>query len=180
MEDAVTDLESGLTQLGLTHDIVLIRHSYAGAIATYFVMRHPDWVSGAVLVDTNVPEFFTDEEVAHMWPIIQPMARRRSSRAPKQTDANSESNYRCLCREQPRLSQGRLAGFDSVHGNRLRTDALPTRHDLRYRALDTGPQGLRGQIAESKVYFRQGQLARHCPRSPRIDRGGSWEVSRST
>jgi pimeloyl-ACP methyl ester carboxylesterase len=86
MEDAVTDLESGLTQLGLTHDIVLIRHSYAGAIATYFVMRHPDWVSGAVLVDTNVPEFFTDEEVAHMWPIIQPMVAEEAAAHPsKQT-----------------------------------------------------------------------------------------------
>jgi pimeloyl-ACP methyl ester carboxylesterase len=73
IDDAVTDLESGLIQLGVTHSLVLIPHSYAGAIATYFAMRHPDWISGAVLVDTNVPEFFTDEEVAHMGPIIQPM-----------------------------------------------------------------------------------------------------------
>jgi pimeloyl-ACP methyl ester carboxylesterase len=86
MEDAVTDLESGLTQLGLTHDLVLVPHSYAGAIATYLVMSHPDWVSGAVLVDTNVPEFFTDEEVAHMGPIIQPMVAEEAAAHPsKQT-----------------------------------------------------------------------------------------------
>jgi pimeloyl-ACP methyl ester carboxylesterase len=86
MEDAVTDLESGLAQLGLTHDLVLIPHSYAGAIAIYLVMRHPDWVSGAVLVDTNVPEFFTDEEVAHMGPIIQPMVAEEATAHPsKQT-----------------------------------------------------------------------------------------------
>jgi pimeloyl-ACP methyl ester carboxylesterase len=86
IEDAVTDLESGLRQLGLTHDLVLIPHSYAGAIATYLVMRHPDWVSGAVLVDTNVPEFFTDEEVAHMGPIIQPMVAEEATAHPsKQT-----------------------------------------------------------------------------------------------
>ncbi len=86
IEDAVTDLESGLTQLGVTHGLVLISHSYAGAIATYLVMRHPDWVSGAVLVDTNVPEFFTDEEVAHMGPIIQPMVAEEAAAHPsKQT-----------------------------------------------------------------------------------------------
>jgi pimeloyl-ACP methyl ester carboxylesterase len=73
MEDAVTDLESGLRQLGATRDLVLIPHSFAGSIATYLAIRHPNWISGAVLVDTNVPEFFTDEEVAHLAPIIQPM-----------------------------------------------------------------------------------------------------------
>jgi pimeloyl-ACP methyl ester carboxylesterase len=73
MEDAVTDLESGLRQLGATHDLVLIPHSFAGSIAIYLAIRHPDWISGAIFVDTNVPEFFTNEEVAHMAPIIQPM-----------------------------------------------------------------------------------------------------------
>jgi pimeloyl-ACP methyl ester carboxylesterase len=73
MEDAVTDLASGLTQLGATRDLVLIAHSFAGSIATYLAIRHPKWISGAVLVDTNVPDFFTDEEVAHLAPIMQPM-----------------------------------------------------------------------------------------------------------
>lgn len=73
MEDAVTDLESGLTQLGATRDLVLIPHSFAGSIATYLAIRHPDWIAGAVLVDTNVPDFFTDGEVARMAPIIQPL-----------------------------------------------------------------------------------------------------------
>jgi pimeloyl-ACP methyl ester carboxylesterase len=86
MEDVVTDLETGLTQLGLTRDLVLIPHSYAGMIATYLAMRHPDWIAGAVLVDTNVPEFFTDEEVAHMGPIIQPMVAEEAAAHPsKQT-----------------------------------------------------------------------------------------------
>jgi len=101
IEDAVTDLESGLTQLGLTHDLVLIPHSYAGTIATYLVMRHPDWVAGAVLVDTNVPEFFTDEEVAHMGPIIQPMVAEEAAAHPSKqtrtqkaiTDAYVESSH---------------------------------------------------------------------------------------
>ena len=86
IEDAVTDLESGLKHLGVTHSLVLIPHSYAGAIAIYLAMRHPDWISGAVLVDTNVPEFFTDEEVAHMGPMIQPMvAEEAAAHRSKQT-----------------------------------------------------------------------------------------------
>jgi len=82
MEDAVTDLENGLRQLGLTHDLLLIPHSYAGMIAIYLAVRHPDWIAGAVLVDTNVPEFFTDEEVAHMAPIIQPMVADEAAAHP--------------------------------------------------------------------------------------------------
>ena len=101
IEDAVTDLESGLTQLGVTQDLVLIPHSYAGAIATYLAMRHPDWISGAVLVDTNVPEFFTDEEVAHMGPIIQPMVAEEAATHPSKqtrtlkaiTDAYAETSH---------------------------------------------------------------------------------------
>jgi pimeloyl-ACP methyl ester carboxylesterase len=86
IEDAVTHLESGLTQLGITHDLILVPHSYGGEIATYLAMRHPDWLSGAVLVDTDVPEFFTDEEVAHMGPIIQPMVAKEAADHPsKQT-----------------------------------------------------------------------------------------------
>ena len=73
MEDAVTDLESGLRQLGATHDLVLIAHSFAGEIATYLALKHPDWISGAVLVDTKVPEFFSDEEINHLDPIVRPL-----------------------------------------------------------------------------------------------------------
>jgi len=73
MEDAVTDLESGLRQLGATHDLVLIPHSFAGEIATYLSVRHPDWIVGAVLVDTNVPDFFSDEEINHLDPIVRPL-----------------------------------------------------------------------------------------------------------
>lgn len=49
IDDAVSDLESGLVELGATHDLILIPHSYAGTIATYLAARHPNWISGAVL-----------------------------------------------------------------------------------------------------------------------------------
>jgi pimeloyl-ACP methyl ester carboxylesterase len=63
MEDAVDDLEAGLQQLGATHDLVLMPASFAGGIATYLATRHPDWVSGAIMIDAEVPDFFTDEEL---------------------------------------------------------------------------------------------------------------------
>lgn len=65
MEDAVADLEAGLKQLGATHDLILVPHSFAGEIATYLALKRPDWVSGAVLVDTNVPNFLTEQETQH-------------------------------------------------------------------------------------------------------------------
>jgi pimeloyl-ACP methyl ester carboxylesterase len=94
IDDAVTDL-------GATHDLILISHSYAGMIAAYLAIRHPDWISGAVLVDTLVPEFFTDEEVAHMWPIIQPMVAKEAADHPSKktrtlkaiTEAYVESSH---------------------------------------------------------------------------------------
>jgi pimeloyl-ACP methyl ester carboxylesterase len=100
IDDAVSDLESGLIELGATHDLILIPHSYAGTIATYLAERHPDWISGAVLVDTNVPEFFTDEENARMGPILQRMGSEGAAEHPSKqtrtlkaiTDAYFETN----------------------------------------------------------------------------------------
>lgn len=65
-ENAAADLEAGLTKLGATRDVILVSHSQAGEVSTYFAKKHPDWVSGAVLVDTNLPNFFTDSETARI------------------------------------------------------------------------------------------------------------------
>ena len=64
--DAVSDLAAGLTALGVSHDVVLVSHSEAGEIATGFVNDHPGWVSGAVLVDASLPDFYTDAETARI------------------------------------------------------------------------------------------------------------------
>jgi pimeloyl-ACP methyl ester carboxylesterase len=63
VQDAVCDLSAGLTALGVTHDVVLVSHSEAGEIATNFVNEHPGWISGAVLVDASLPDFYTDTEI---------------------------------------------------------------------------------------------------------------------
>jgi pimeloyl-ACP methyl ester carboxylesterase len=72
VDDAVSDLHAGLTQLGLTHDVILVSHSEAGEIATYFVREHPGVVADAVLVDASLPEFYTDDEIARIEAEEQP------------------------------------------------------------------------------------------------------------
>jgi pimeloyl-ACP methyl ester carboxylesterase len=64
VQSATADLASGLYALGATHDVILVAHSVAGEIATYLANEHPSWIAGAVLVDANVPDFFTDREIA--------------------------------------------------------------------------------------------------------------------
>ncbi|WNV91638.1 alpha/beta hydrolase [Umezawaea sp. Da 62-37] len=71
VENAVSDLEAGLKELGVTKDVVLVSHSIAGEVATTFVNKNPGWVSGAVLVDANVPDFFSDGMLAAFEPLIE-------------------------------------------------------------------------------------------------------------
>jgi pimeloyl-ACP methyl ester carboxylesterase len=66
LQAATDDLEAGLTQLGATHGIILVSHSIAGEIALTLANRHPQWLDGAVSVDANVPEFFTDKTIETM------------------------------------------------------------------------------------------------------------------
>lgn len=58
------DLAAVLTSVQATRQVILVSHSLAGEIALYLVKQHPDWFAGAVLVDANVPDFFTDEIIA--------------------------------------------------------------------------------------------------------------------
>lgn len=62
-EGAAGDLAAGLDQLGVTGNVTLVPHSEAGEVATYFAKAHPEMLSGAVLVDADLPPFFTDDEI---------------------------------------------------------------------------------------------------------------------
>ncbi|HET8611798.1 MAG TPA: alpha/beta fold hydrolase, partial [Sphingomonas sp.] len=64
LDSATEDLAAGLQALGATHGAILVSHSLAGEIATSIAGMHPEWFGGAVLVDANVPPFFTDEMIA--------------------------------------------------------------------------------------------------------------------
>ncbi|MGW0871396.1 alpha/beta fold hydrolase [Streptomyces sp. NPDC002740] len=72
VEGAVSDLEAGLRQLGVTKNVTLVSHSQAGEIATYFARSNPKMLSGAVLVDANLPQLFTDEEIARLVAFSRP------------------------------------------------------------------------------------------------------------
>ncbi|MFD0021095.1 alpha/beta fold hydrolase [Streptomyces sp. NPDC058382] len=72
VESAVADLKSGLGQLGVTGNVTLVSHSQAGEIANYFAKENPKTLSGAVLVDANLPPLFTDEEIARLVAASQP------------------------------------------------------------------------------------------------------------
>jgi pimeloyl-ACP methyl ester carboxylesterase len=66
VQNAVSDLETGLTDLGATHDVILVSHSEAGEIATDITRRYPGQFAGAVLVDATLPQFSTDTEIARV------------------------------------------------------------------------------------------------------------------
>ncbi len=70
---ATADLANGLKALGATRKIILVSHSLAGEIATYITREHPGWFAGAVMVDANVPQFYTDEEIARAQAMYKPM-----------------------------------------------------------------------------------------------------------
>ena len=73
VHEAMEDLAAGLGSLGATRDVILVSHSIAGEIATYLARRHPEWLAGAVLVDANVPDFFTDDTISAMAEAYQPV-----------------------------------------------------------------------------------------------------------
>ncbi|MEV2243017.1 alpha/beta hydrolase [Streptomyces sp. NPDC049970] len=72
VRSAVSDLKAGLKQLGIAKDVTLVSHSQAGEIASYLAQDDPEMLSGAVLVDANLPQFFTDEEIPRLVAGTQP------------------------------------------------------------------------------------------------------------
>lgn len=95
LESATADLERGLEKLGADHDVILVSHSIAGEIATSLTRSHPWWFKGAVLVDANVPPFFTDPEIARANQLYEPLVAQLKAAPPtpqtKQLLAVSES-----------------------------------------------------------------------------------------
>jgi pimeloyl-ACP methyl ester carboxylesterase len=95
VQSATDDLANGLEKLGATHNVILVSHSLAGEIATYLARQHPQWISGAVLVDANVPELFTDKfidrSIVIYAPIIAATKAAPPSQAGRQLLALSES-----------------------------------------------------------------------------------------
>jgi pimeloyl-ACP methyl ester carboxylesterase len=73
VHSATRDLAVGLEKLHATRRVILVSHSLAGEIATYLVGQHPEWFVGGVLVDANVPDYFTNEAIARGQAIYAPI-----------------------------------------------------------------------------------------------------------
>ncbi|MCX4781977.1 MarR family transcriptional regulator [Streptomyces sp. NBC_01264] len=52
--------------------MTLVSHSQAGEIANHFAQDYPKMPSGAVLIDANLPQFFTDQEIPRLVAAPQP------------------------------------------------------------------------------------------------------------
>jgi pimeloyl-ACP methyl ester carboxylesterase len=89
------DLVSVLKDANATRDVVLVSHSLAGEIALYAAEMHPDWFAGAVLVDANVPDFYTEAMIkatmAAYAPIIESLKSAPQSPANRQLVALGQS-----------------------------------------------------------------------------------------
>ena len=87
-QHAVADLHAGLTALGVGDHIVLVSHSLAAEIATYYVRKYPGDIDGAVLVDASLPTFYTNSEVARIvaatTPLIAEAKKAPSTQATRQ------------------------------------------------------------------------------------------------
>jgi pimeloyl-ACP methyl ester carboxylesterase len=91
---AASDLQAGLRGLGVTRNVVLVSHSQAGEVATYFARANPNVLSGAVLVDANLPQFFTDTEIPRLValtaPQIEAVKKEPSTKENRQLIATAE------------------------------------------------------------------------------------------
>ncbi|MDG4778731.1 alpha/beta hydrolase [Micromonospora sp. WMMD961] len=92
---AASDLQAGLRQLGVAQNVVLAGHSQAGEVAHHFVLANPGVVSGAVLIDANVPQFFTDTQtqrlIALTAPQIEELKKAPSTKANRQLIATADN-----------------------------------------------------------------------------------------
>jgi pimeloyl-ACP methyl ester carboxylesterase len=89
------DLAAVLRATHATRNVVLVSHSLAGEIALYTAQAHPDWFSGVVMVDANVPEFYTEAAIkaaaASYAPVIARLKGAPSTPAGRQLLALSAS-----------------------------------------------------------------------------------------
>ncbi|OIH94174.1 MULTISPECIES: alpha/beta fold hydrolase [unclassified Curtobacterium] len=87
--EAASDLHVGLTKLGAAGDAVLVSHSEAGEVAVNLVQQHPKDITGAVLVDASLPQFYTPTETARVVAANAPVVAAAKAQ-PTQTQATKQ------------------------------------------------------------------------------------------
>lgn len=85
VRSATRDLAAGLEKLHATHNVILVSHSLAGEIATYLVGQHPHWFVGGVLVDANVPDYFTEPAITRGKEIYAPILAKIRATPPSKS-----------------------------------------------------------------------------------------------
>jgi pimeloyl-ACP methyl ester carboxylesterase len=82
IDDEVQALRSALTSCGIEGPLVLAAHSYGGFISLLLASLD-ERVAGVVLVDANIPAFFTDAEVAAILAEYRPRYQQLREQAPE-------------------------------------------------------------------------------------------------
>lgn len=66
IEKEVEGLTTALKKLGFNKDLMLVSHSMGGFYQTLFASQNPKRVKAMVMIDTNLPCFFTEEQLVKM------------------------------------------------------------------------------------------------------------------
>lgn len=66
IEKEVEGLENALKKLGFTKDLMLVSHSVGGFYQTLFASKNPKHTKAMVMIDANLPCFFTEEQLVKM------------------------------------------------------------------------------------------------------------------
>jgi hypothetical protein len=66
IEDEINGLETALTKLGYTKEIMLVSHSFGGFYNTVFANRNQERVKGIVFIDASMACIFTEEMLDKM------------------------------------------------------------------------------------------------------------------
>ena len=82
IDDEVEALRSALTSCGIEGPLVLAAHSYGGFISLLLASLD-ERVAGVVLVDANIPAFFTEAEVASILAEYRPQYEQLREQAPE-------------------------------------------------------------------------------------------------
>ena len=61
IENGITELEIGLSKLGVNKDIILVSHSYGGLYNLLYARKHPEKVISVVLIDATLSNFWNED-----------------------------------------------------------------------------------------------------------------------
>jgi pimeloyl-ACP methyl ester carboxylesterase len=171
-------LRALLAQLGVERP-VLVGHSYGGTLALAYAARHPDEVSGLVLVDAAAGEGQRSETFERVqsrfiqflsWPVVQPAANLTFSQAlrtasAKQGDARAFDPDPVDPAHERRLlaSNMRHEDLDAYAGEQLAADDAIERLNRRLASIDVPAIVIQGEADQLVKPVQGRQIAAALP-----------------